>query len=249
MRTDTRYALPAMEWRVRLDGDPSDLWRLSEDLRDSDLTVVRDDKTSFYLTSSSFEAMREDFILRAAEARLSLLNGIARLSYQSHRKITLAGIEMVNKDGSRRSFGVGFAAGHSRAVGHGVAIRNGVPAVNPAPTQAQRYASLSRDERVARILRLLGTDTSELTWPKLYNIYEIIEAECGGAKGIAARGWAALADMKCLTWTANSVTALGDEARHGVENTDPPPRPMLLRDAINLVRCIAVCWLDSKSQP
>jgi len=73
-----------------------------------------------------------------------------------------------------------------------------------------------------------------------------VRDDIGGLKEIVERGWATKASLELMERTANSPGAVGLEARHGVERTEPPRRPMLLADARNMIRSISIAWLDRK---
>ncbi len=51
-----------------------------------------------------------------------------------------------------------------------------------------------------------------------------------------------------FTHTANSQSALGDDARHGVDRNDPPKEPMSLSEADALIRNLLQKWLQWKCE-
>lgn len=60
-----------------------------------------------------------------------------------------------------------------------------------------------------------------------HKVYELIRADVGGE--MFSKGWMTKAETSRFTRTADSVGGAGDEARHAVERTQPPPKPMLLQ--------------------
>src|SRR5699024_4338714 len=99
------------------------------------------------------------------------------------------------------------------------------------------------DEAVAKVLRLL---TNSLDWVGLYRIYEVIESDIGGLDALVSTGWATKARVKLFKHTSNSPGAIGDDARHGKESSQPPSQPMHLHEARNLVESLINPWLKSK---
>jgi hypothetical protein len=107
----------------------------------------------------------------------------------------------------------------------------------------QEWLRLARaDETVSRALRVFGQD--RVRWADLYHAFEIVQASVGG--GMYDEGWIARDEANLFTWTANSPTVVGEEARHGHQRNDPPPNPMSEQDAQRIVRTLVAQWLDWK---
>lgn len=51
-----------------------------------------------------------------------------------------------------------------------------------------------------------------------------------------------------FTHTANSQSAIGDDARHGVDRNDPPKEPMPKSEAEALIRNLLKQWLEWKCE-
>ena len=100
------------------------------------------------------------------------------------------------------------------------------------------------DTAVEKVLRIYGS--SELTFRDLYVIYEIVEHDVGGLESLAARGWATKSDIRRFKHTANSVSSLGDQARHGADSSAPPKVPTTLSEARELVASLVKSWIASK---
>lgn len=93
-----------------------------------------------------------------------------------------------------------------------------------------------RNDSVAKVLRLYANTPP--TWNNLYRIFEVVEQDVGGRKYIEQQGWATDKSLERFKRTANSVSAIGDEARHGKESTQPPSNPMTLPEAKSLIETI-----------
>ncbi|MGB3558818.1 MAG: hypothetical protein WBA24_09765, partial [Geitlerinemataceae cyanobacterium] len=110
-------------------------------------------------------------------------------------------------------------------------------------SNAEKFKNWSKakdDEKIKCVRDLFKNQN----WGNLYRIYEIIESECGDK--IYQNSWASKNKITQFTRTANSPAAIGYEARHGVQKTDPPPNPMSLQDAQLLIRSIIEKWLNWK---
>src|SRR5882672_2358453 len=131
--------------------------------------------------------------------------------------------------GSPSGFMDPIVAPSALVVGRGVALRNGVPVPPPRSRAGRLIEAIENDDDAEHVLRILGGD---LDWVSMYKVVEIVKKRCGGGAGIAKAGWATKKEVNLFTHTANSVGALGDRARHGVETTQPPVAPMLKHDAV-----------------
>ena len=125
-----------------------------------------------------------------------------------------------------------------------VTSSDGTKESNRPADQVDKLLKLAaNDGRVAKALRL--RDHDDLGWVELYRIYEVVDSDVGRSK-IVADGWASASDINLFKHTANSVTAAGDQARHGKETEKPPANPMTLRRAKKLIDSILKGWLADK---
>lgn len=181
----------------------------------------------------------------AGDELIARLNGIIRVTLQSRRPLEGSGVARMRADGKLDQWVFPEPAVAYVRVGRATLLVNGVSANAGRRSRAQRWMALAAtDDGAARVLRLLG---DELDWIALYKIVEIVMAGCDGDEGVAARGWASKAKLGLLKHTANSVGALGDDARHGTDSSIPPRTPMPLGTARSLARALAEKWLDSLS--
>jgi hypothetical protein len=110
----------------------------------------------------------------------------------------------------------------------------------PAPKWLARALA---NPNAARALRL--RDTDDVSWTDLYRLYEVIEAGAGGVDVIAAKGWPLKSQVRRFKHSANSITVAGNEARHGVEYTEPPADAMSLGEARSFVDGLLHRWLEN----
>lgn len=234
-------------WMIELGGERFDLQELLRIKSLPDIQVVEEDGR-FYLTGSVFNSFIEARdVLNHARQTLRIINGIAQLEIQNWENVEVIGVARNEDNGTRTQFLFPEAIrGRARMSGHlTVSGPDGVP-----KSAAQKHALESfleiagKDSEVEKALRIYGS--REHSWSNLYIIYEIIEADVGGKTQIIKRGWATSNKITLFKRTANSVTAAGDDARHGKETEQPPPTPMQLFQANELIERMLKEWLRTK---
>lgn len=102
----------------------------------------------------------------------------------------------------------------------------------------------SQNNAIEKAIRIYGS--CEINWGDLYKVYEIIESDIGGFNRIVNKGWNTKAEINLFKHTANSPSAVGDDSRHGKENTSPPINPPSLSEAGFLIEDMLKHWIDSK---
>ena len=86
-------------------------------------------------------------------------------------------------------------------------------------------------------------------WINLYKIYEIVDKDAGKIKKIhRIEQWITKKKISDFKQTANSKRAIGDDARHGVDDNDPPKEPMSLSEAKALIMTLLQKWLQWKCE-
>lgn len=232
------------EWLVKLEGYEFDLAELSRQLTSPELSLSKEDD-AYWLRSACFVALTEvSHVLTEAEKQLKHINGAARVFKANYEPVKLGSVRRQNDNGTRDHFVFLTASIKARSdLSATVTVSGGTPQpvqaaskdINAATTQA------NQDEVVQRALRIYGS--REHDWVNLYRVFEIVQEEVGN---ITARGWATKGEIDSFKHTANSVGAVGDEARHGVQHTQPPKSPMDLEEAQSLIRTVMRSWLNSK---
>lgn len=81
-------------------------------------------------------------------------------------------------------------------------------------------------------------------WSELYKVYEIVKKDAGKKK---IEQWTKN-KISQFTHTAKSQSAIGDDARHGVDHSDPPKEPMSLSEAKALIMTMLQKWLQGKCE-
>jgi hypothetical protein len=224
----------------------SDLAALEQSLTSDDLLVVRN-KADYFFESTTLASLQSAEEVRSkAEELVALLSGAVALSLESRTPIRVGNVAQVSDSGQRNEF---------VSVADTVTVRSSVSVAkvsadgtvetrHPADLVTKWIKATESDTNVAKVLRLLGDSSHD--WVSLYRLLEVVEADVGGLDGISDQGWATKTALRGFKHTANSPGAVGDSARHGTENTQPPARPMDLAEARSLINFIVHNWLCAK---
>lgn len=250
-RSPLRYAKreqSIVTWKVRITGDSHDLHELQQSFAGSSISIESGRNHEHYLLADSFqECTNENEVKKAASKLIALIGGASRLALGGNIPITQSETVKVNANGSESIFMDYQDTAHARDAFHISAIDgegNVIEEIKPAD-DVPTWVSLGMDdEAVAKALRLLA---EPLDWVALYRIYEVIESDMGGLDALVSRGWATKARVKLFKHTSNSPGAVGDNARHGKESSQPPSQPMRLHEARNLVESLINLWLKGKN--
>ena len=234
-------------WEADLIGDAFDLGELELATRSRDPTIVKVGD-GYGLRYSKFDTCEshkevEDIAVEATE----LLTGMCKVLLSSRSAIGVSGITRYMPNGSRQMFNTLQDTLHVRA-SMSMIITNSDGSVTEAhqADPVVRWLSLAYEsEHVAKVFRLLSDP--QMSWGTLYKIYEVIEHEVGGAKKIADMGWASSTAIGRFRHSANSPSVGGDNARHGIESTAPPSKPMDFAEARAMVQMLMHGWLGHQA--
>jgi hypothetical protein len=232
-----------MAWEVQLTGDPTDLQTLADTFKGGEIQVAQSGN-EYVLRSSQFEPLDSAASVREAAIELvTALSGSARLALGAREAIGVGpAVYRVGPDGKRdTTVLVGLAVSHERALP--ITVVHGTKIHRPADPISKWLPLATQDPVVAKALRL--RNANDLDWVDLYRLYEVIENDVGCP--MHQLGWASRNELERFARTANSVAAAGDKARHGVERTDPPRKPMSLSHARELIDRIMNAWLAWKA--
>lgn len=238
-----------MEWEVQLIGDKFDLQELSKTLKDPDLRIV-ERGNQYFLESIRFGQLTKlEDVRSVASEMLQILTGATRLSLGGKTPLQIAGIARVRDDGSRDLF---VAVSETILVRETLNVQlnrsdGTIATSNPADEVPEMVNLGLSDTNVAKSLRLFGA--TEHDWTSLYRLFEVIEDDVGGIDKIVSHGWATKSKLRLFKHTSNSPGAVGDEARHGKETSEPPLWPMGLGEARALIEFIMHNWLRTKMHP
>jgi hypothetical protein len=236
-------------WVVQLAGDTSDLSALAQSLTGNDINISHDGQDYVLMSDQFTEGDDAGAVRQKAEGLVAVLNGASRLALDAINSIRVRAVYRRREDGKRdifvfpepkvirfRAFAPTVKLTHADGT---------VEEFHRADPVKQWAGMALKNDAVANVFRILAGGT--LDWVNLYRIVEIIASDVGGLEAIDTNGWATKASMRLFKHTANSPGALGLDARHGAETTQPPKHPMTILEARALVNSIVHAWLRSKS--
>jgi len=234
-----------MEWEIILGGPETVLEEFTHAFRDPSTRILRAGD-GFVLKVATFADLADARDVRErATPIVESLSGIARLLLQNKESLRIASAVEIRPNGTRNIF-VELEPAVLRITGGLVSLQ--VPRADGSieerrpsdPAPAWLVKALDTPE-AARALRL--RDKRDLSWTDLYRLFEVVVDGAGGTEVIINEGWASRAQLSRFTHSANSVSAAGDLARHGVERTAPPADPMSISEARSLVGILLSRWL------
>jgi len=228
-------------WWARLDGEPFDLEALAGALGDRSAVQVVQFDGRYYMRMAELDQINDsgDVETRAGEV-LRVVNGAARIQYGDNREVRVDAVASVQPNGQIQHFIHASATLQLRARVSASLTVNGesrLAAREPTITERAMGTALN-DPQAERALRIFGRD--DVDYRDLYHVLEIAEAAVGD--GIYSDGTVTTAEVRRFKHTANSVHALGDQARHGHETTQPPPHPTSFAEAQALVARVVRVW-------
>jgi hypothetical protein len=199
------------------------------------------------LGATSFAPLTEpEDVAQAAREIIESVNGAMRLQFGDYKRVTVCYTARLKPDGGRDLFARPISERiefRSRASVQAIDANGNVKLGPQNPVV--KWVRLAETDRVAtEILWLISLETQD--WFSIYKIHELIQ-EHGGFNSVIAAGLTTRASLDSLTATANNFSAAGRAARHANLSSKPMKRaPMSLSDATELVRLLAVHWLNSR---
>ena len=242
-----------MKWKIQLAGDDLDLKELEKSFSNvGDLSIlsITKEKDGYYLSSSKFDSCNTvEEVKNKAVDILDVLNGAKTLSLGGNKLITYGAIVKEKHDGTSEVF-VELSDTITLRDSVSIVIKDSkgkiIEEVHPADSVPDWLVIGLSNKSAKRALRIYGKERH--TWAGLYKLYEIIEDSVGGLDKIVKKGWATKSSIKRFKHTANSPTAIGDEARHGRETTAAPNKPMQLSEARSLIEMLLIRWLNQLNE-
>jgi hypothetical protein len=236
-----------MEWEVVLRGPGPILEELAHTFHENENMIVRS-KDGFVLRSTRFVNLTN-----AADVRLKAtpiveaLSGISRMLLQSEASLGIASLAEVRPDGSRNIF-IELEPAVLRITAGLVSVQvshldGSIEERRPSDPAPKWLTKALATPEAARALGL--RDKGPLLWTDLYRLFEVIVEGAGGSAAIVTAGWASRTQLRRFMHSANSVSAAGDQARHGVEPTTPPADAMTIAEARSLVDILLARWLGN----
>ncbi|WP_373535905.1 hypothetical protein [Microcoleus sp.] len=211
-----------------------------------EFSLTKEEISKYYLTSSHWESLTNtsDLLFEATKL-IQYISAVAKIHHFTHfpvfkpdniREVDEEGkchnrVELLVRDPRTRVY-IKLEGGQDR-----------IPIL-----EFDSWRKLAEeDEIVKNVFRLLRE--FQPTWINLYKVYEIVKRDAGKKKKIdRIEQWITKNKISQFTHTANSQSAIGDDARHGVDHNDPPKEPMSLSEAESLIMTLLKQWLQCKCE-
>ena len=233
-----------MKWLVLLDVEKSDFDKLSNLLRSSDEFSLIPENSKYYLTSSRWESLTNHSAVHSEATKpLQDISDFARIHFTDFPLLKPDMIYEVDEEGKRHgrsALSATINVGSSCSVS--IQLEGGQDIIRNLEFESWRKLA-EEDEIVKNVFRQI-TDF-EHNWINLFKVYEIVNKDAGKKK---IEQWITKDKISQFTHTANSQSAIGDDARHGVDRNDPPKEPMSLYEADALIMTLLQKWLQWKCE-
>jgi hypothetical protein len=230
------------EWHFRLHGDAFDLNGIA-DLFSDEVSIVKDERDQLELIMNlSFSPSEPQAARQIGEGVLAKLNAIAQIVHGNHENVRIGGVG--HKDPLTGTVQYSISGQATIRVGArgdvNIVPTSGGPATPSQKRGDQFLDAANGNQHLERALYLLGS--LPLDWRGLYMVLEAAEDGNGGEKGLIAKQWVPVGQIKAFKATANSYKALRLAARHGSvkEGVDRPR--MALNEGRQMVRTILDKW-------
>ncbi|MEH7441124.1 hypothetical protein V7201_02205 [Bacillus sp. JJ1122] len=245
-----------IEWFARINGQEYELKRLSEVFNSLEACVQLedDDDNQYILKSIHFtDCKNSTEVLNKAKELIQRINGIGKLTIDFFNSLQIDSIVQIEEDGGKRVskfFDTSIMIGRSYATARLTIIRDGEIIEEEdddddvISVQSNWLVLAEINENVNTVIRLLSKGID--SWVNLYRLLEVIEGDLGRKRKVSDKGWITDKKRTLFRRTANSVTILGDDARHGFDDSEPPPNPMDITEAKSLIIKVIKEWLNEK---
>ena len=232
-----------MKWLVLLDVKKSDFDNLSNLLRSSDEFSLITDNSEYYLTSSHWESLTNTSdVYWEATKRLQHISAVARIQFTDFPLLKPDIICQVDEEGKRQRWRAGSATLTRRPASFSIKLEGGQDII--PILEFESWMKLAEEDEIVKNVFRQITDF-EHNWINLYKVYEIVNKDASKKK---IEQWITKDKISQFTHTANSQSAIGDDARHGVDKQAPPKEPMSLYEADALIMTLLQKWLQWKCE-
>jgi len=237
-----------MKWLVLLeDVEKSDFDNLSNLLRSSDEFSLITDNSKYYLTSSRWESLtNHSAVYWEATKPLRDISAVARIKFTDFPLLKPDIICEVDEEGKLHRRVALSATISVDSSSFSIQLEGGQDII-PILEFESWMKLAEEDEIVKNVFRQITE--FEPNWINLYKLYEIVNKDAGKKNKIdRIEQWITKKKISQFKHTANSQSAIGDDARHGVDLNDPPKEPMSLSEADALIRNLLKQWLQWKCE-
>ena len=236
-----------MKWLVLLEVKKSDFDNLWNLLRSSDKFSLITENSEYYLTSSHWESLTNTSdVYWEATKRLQYISAVAMIHFTGFPLLKPDIICEVDEEGKRQRWVALSATISVDSSSFSIQLEGCQDIIRNLEFESWRKLA-EEDEIVKNVFRQITK--FEHNWINLYKVYEIVKKDAGKQNNIdRIQQWITKKKISQFTHTANSQSAIGDDARHGVDHNDPPKEPMSLSEADALIRNLLQKWLQWKCE-
>jgi hypothetical protein len=199
----------------------SDVDNLSNLLDSSEEFSLITENSKYYLTSSHWESLTNTSeVLSEATKLLEYISAVAKIYFPGFPRLKPDKICEVDEEGKRHNR-VELLVKIMPLASVSIKLEGGQDIIPILEFESWRKLA-EEDETVKNVFRQFRD--FEHNWINLYKVYEIVEKNAGKKK---IEQWTKN-KIRQFKHTANSQSAIGDDARHGVDHHDPPKELMSL---------------------
>jgi len=234
-------------WLVRLRGELFDLQELPEIFRSDELSVVEESKEYFAKSIAFDQLTTVEAVHSLAEEKIKVMSDVLIYHFIDFEPIKLDGsIIQITLEGERHTFALAsaHARGRSRAKATGKASHSDGTIEPILPHDAVIARELAEKYiEVADVLHFFAGGT----WLDLYKAYELIWDDVGNERNLERKHWVDKDRLSSFTGTAQSRSAIGNNARHARRKyIMPQDKIMSLNEAKSLLKKLINRWVQSK---
>lgn len=233
------------KWFIQLHGDHELLGWLTSDNNSRDDLIILEDDGNYFMTSLELEKLNSvEEVKKKSIEIIELINGIASFLFSAKGKISSNSISNRNESGGIDCTVFADTCFINISIPPPTIIIENHDGTISKASPLLSINQLLLDARInvnkSKIFRLIAK--GNLDWAILYKLLEVIESDIGDQ----LFAWVSKTKIKNFKHTCNSITALGDDSRHGKEVTTPPKNPMTLKESQDLINLIIDKYLEVK---
>ncbi|MEG3934239.1 MULTISPECIES: hypothetical protein [unclassified Microcoleus] len=210
-----------------------------------EFSLIQEEISKYYLTSSHWESLTNTYdVLCEATKLLQYITAVARIHFTEFPLFKPDNIREVDEEGKRHNRVELLVRDPLTRVY--IKLEGGQDRIPILGFDSWRKLA-EEDEIVENVFRLFRE--FDRNWINLYKVYEIVKKDAGKKNKIdRIEQWITKDKIRQFKHTANSQSAIGDDARHGVDQNDPPKEPMSESEAEALIRNLVKQWLQWKCE-
>ena len=242
-------------FRAEIEGDETSLEIIRKNFED----YISVEVGKYYFTCPKFQRVSMIDIFSFAEEKLNHISCLLNLKHIKLGNVNLGVIENVKEDGKKEILAVVRGthtevkfSSHAHGFTDEELGENQVFDLHKVPEDLNYYLKCMDENNLIR--DAVKYFNKEFNWVNLFKVYEIIDHDMGGKKGIVNQDWATDAEIDLFKCTAHNVRGAGEDARHAVESKIndrcrgvlSSHDPIELVTAISLVKKILSNWIEFK---